>query len=144
MTAVKNAPRPATAGGTTLRLRAPDRATGTTLHEQVAAEIRRAIANGEAQPGERIPKATDLAAILGVNTNTVLRALRTLQDEGLLELRRRRGITVAATPDEGALIQHARTLVTAGRHLGYSTNQLHDLINRVAATATDRPRRGHA
>jgi hypothetical protein len=49
--------------------------------EQVAYEVRRAIANGEAKPGERIPKVKDLAAILGVNANTVLRALRTLQDE---------------------------------------------------------------
>jgi DNA-binding transcriptional MocR family regulator len=48
----------------------------TDLYEQVAAEIRRTIANGEAQPGERLPPAKDLAAILEVNTNTVLRALR--------------------------------------------------------------------
>ena len=59
----------------------------TDLHEQVAAEIRRAIADGEAKPGERLPPAKDLAAMLGVNTNTVLRALRLLRDEGLLEFR---------------------------------------------------------
>ena len=70
----------------------------TGLHEQVAAEIRRAIADGEAKPGERLPPAKDLAAVLGVNTNTVLRALRTLRDEELLEFRRGRGITVAGTP----------------------------------------------
>ena len=46
------------------------------LHEQVASEIRRAIADGEARPGERLPPAQDLAAILDVNRNTVLRALR--------------------------------------------------------------------
>src|SRR5205809_5198918 len=45
------------------------------LHEQVAAELRRAIAEGEARPGERLPPARDLAAVLGVNRNTVLRAL---------------------------------------------------------------------
>ena len=60
----------------------------TDLYEQVAGEIRRAIADGEAKPGERLPPAKDLAAILGVNTNTVLRALRLLRDEGLLEFRR--------------------------------------------------------
>jgi GntR family transcriptional regulator len=57
----------------------------------VAAEIRRAIAEGEAKPGERLPPARDLAAVLGVNHNTVLRALRDLRDEGLLEFRRGRG-----------------------------------------------------
>ena len=62
-----------------------DRRDPLDLHEQVAGEIRRAIADGEAKPGERLPPAKDLAAILGVNTNTVLRALRQLRDEGLLE-----------------------------------------------------------
>jgi GntR family transcriptional regulator len=53
-----------------------DRQEQTDLFEQVAAEIRRAIADGEAKPGERLPPARDLAAVLGVNTNTVLRSLR--------------------------------------------------------------------
>ena len=58
-----------------------DRSEPLELHEQVAAEIRRAIADGEAKPGERLPPARDLAAVLDVNTNTVLRALRRLRDE---------------------------------------------------------------
>ena len=51
-----------------------DRQERTELHEQVAGEIRRAIADGEAKPGQRLPPARDLADVLGVNTNTVLRA----------------------------------------------------------------------
>ena len=47
-----------------------DRNEPTPLHDQVAAEIRRAIAEGEAGPGERLPLAKDLAAVLGVNKNT--------------------------------------------------------------------------
>ncbi len=39
---------------------------------QVAARIRRAIAEGEARPGEGLPLARDLAAVLDVNKNTVL------------------------------------------------------------------------
>jgi GntR family transcriptional regulator len=69
-----------------------DRDDALPLHEQVAAEIRRAIADGEAGPGDRLPPARDLAAVLGVNSNTVLRALRMLRDEGLLEFRRGRGV----------------------------------------------------
>src|SRR5881628_3520934 len=89
------------------------------LHEQVAAEIRRAIAEGEAPPGERLPPARDLAAVLGVNTNTVLRALRQLRDEGLLEFRRGRGITVAGTPEQSAVLERAKELVHFARTQGY-------------------------
>src|SRR5499427_6381189 len=91
----------------------------TDLHDQVAAEIRRAIADGEALPAERLPPAKDLAAVLGVNTNTVLRALRQLRDEGLLEFRRGRGITVTGTPEQSALIEKANDLLHYARTQGY-------------------------
>ena len=66
------------------------------LHDQVAAEIRRAIADGEAQHGEKLPPSMDLAAILGVNRNTVLRALRILRDEGTVDVRR--GVVESGSP----------------------------------------------
>jgi GntR family transcriptional regulator len=82
-----------------------DRADPMLLHDQVAADIRRAIADGEAKPGEKLPPARDLAAVLGVNTNTVLRALRLLRDEGLLEFRRGHGITITgAAPKKSAVL----------------------------------------
>jgi GntR family transcriptional regulator len=102
------------------------------LHEQVAGEIRRAIADGEAKPGERLPPAKDLAAVLGVNTNTVLRALRQLRDEDLLAFRRGRGITVAGTPERGAVVQRARELVAFARKHGYRVDELVDIIEDLA------------
>ena len=109
-----------------------DRQEPTDLHEQVAAEIRRAIADGEAKPGERMPPARDLAAVIGVNANTVLRALRTLRDEGLLEFRRGRGITVAGTPGRGAVVAEAKELVRLARHHGYQVDELVQIIESLA------------
>jgi GntR family transcriptional regulator len=103
----------------------------TDLYEQVAAEIRRAIADGEAKPGERLPAAKDLAAILEVNKNTVLRSLQLLRQEGLLEFRRGRGITVAGTPERGAVVQRARELVEFARHQGYRVDELVEIIESV-------------
>ena len=103
----------------------------TDLYEQVAAEIRRAIADGEAKPGERLPPAKDLAAVLGVNTNTVLRSLRLLRDEGLLEFRRGRGISVAGTPERGAVVQRAKELITFARKQGYQLDELVEIIENV-------------
>jgi len=103
----------------------------TPLHEQVAAEIRRAIAEGQAAPGERLPPARDLAAVLGVNRNTVLRALRLLREEGLLEFRRGRGITVAGTPQRGAVLATARELVRLARQHGYRREELIQIIESL-------------
>ena len=109
-----------------------DERNPTDLFEQVAGEIRRAIAEGEAKPGERLPPAKDLAAVLGVNTNTVLRALRILRDEGLLEFRRGRGISVAGTPERGAVVTRAKELVQFARQHGYQVDELVEIIEGVA------------
>ena len=109
-----------------------DRADPTDLYEQVASEIRRAIADGEAKPGERLPPAKDLAAVLDVNTNTVLRALRMLRDEGLLEFRRGRGITVVGTPERGAVVARAHDLVAFARAQGYRIDELVRIIEDIA------------
>jgi GntR family transcriptional regulator len=108
-----------------------DRQEPTELFVQVAGEIRRAIADGEAKPGERLPPARDLAAVLGVNTNTVLRSLRLLRDEGMLEFRRGRGVTVAGTPERGAVIARARELVRFAREQGYRRDELIRLIEEI-------------
>jgi GntR family transcriptional regulator len=101
------------------------------LHEQVAGEIRRAIAEGEAKPGDRLPPAKDLAAVLGINTNTVLRALRELRDEGLLEFRRGRGITVTGTPEQSAVVERAKELLSYARSQGYKPDELIQIIQQL-------------
>jgi GntR family transcriptional regulator len=105
-----------------------DRGDQTALHDQVAAQLRRAIADGEARPGERLPPAKDLAAVMGVNTNTVLRALRSLRDEGLLEFRRGLGIRVSGSPERGAVAARARDLVAFAREQGYQPEELVTII----------------
>ena len=108
-----------------------DRKDPALLHDQVAAQIRRAIADGEAKPGERLPPARHLAAVMHVNTNTVLRALRLLRDEGLLELRQGHGIRVSGTPQRGALLAKAIELVKLGRESGYDRDELLKIIEQV-------------
>ncbi len=105
-----------------------DRSEPIPLHDQVAAEIRRAIADGEAAPGERLPLVKDIAAVLGVNKNTVLRAMHILRDEGLLEFRRGRGITVVGAPEQSALLAQVRDLLGTARHLGYRREDLIRMI----------------
>ena len=108
-----------------------DRSGRVPLHDQVAAQIRRAIAEGEAGPGDRLPLAKDLAAVIGVNKNTVLRALYILRDEGLLEFRRGRGITVAGTPQRGAVLARTRELIEFARHHGFGREEVIQIIESL-------------
>lgn len=105
-----------------------DRDDPAHLHEQVAAEVRRSIAEGEAKPGDRLPPARHLAAVLGVNTNTVFRALRKLRDEGLLEMAPRRGIRIVGTPAQSELRSQVAELVRLARKQGYTRHDLQEMI----------------
>lgn len=108
-----------------------DRDDPALLHEQVAAQIRQAIADGEAKPGDRLPPARHLAAVMGVNTNTVLRAVRLLRDEGLLDLRQGHGIRVVGTPERSALLDRVAELVQLARRDGYTRAELARMIESV-------------
>ena len=105
-----------------------DRSEPVALHDQVAAEIRRAIAEGEAGPGERLPLAKDIAGVLGVNKNTVLRAMHILRDEGLVEFGRGNGITVTGTPQQSAVVKRVRELVEFCRTQGYRRDEVIQMI----------------
>jgi GntR family transcriptional regulator len=110
-----------------------DHSSPVPLHEQVAAAIRRAIAEGEARPGERLPPARDLAAVLGVNANTVFRALRTLREEGLLEFRRGRGVSVTGTAAQRSpVMAKARELVAVARQYGFRPEELAEILEQVS------------
>jgi DNA-binding GntR family transcriptional regulator len=61
----------------------------------------------------------------------VLRALRVLRDEGLLDFRRGRGVTVAGTRQRGAVVARARELVEFARLEGYRLDELITIIERV-------------
>jgi GntR family transcriptional regulator len=108
-----------------------DRSDPLALHDQVAAEIRRAIAECEAGPADRLPLAKDLAAVLGVNKNTVIRALHILRDEGLLDFTRGRGVTVTGTPEKGAVLSKVRELIDFARKQGYKRDEVIDMIEAL-------------
>ncbi len=112
-----------------------DRNGTMALHDQVAAEIRRDIANGDVRPGQRLPPARDMAAVLGVHSNTVLRALRALRDEGILEFRRGRGVTVSGEPERGIIWVQAQELLTQARRFGLQRDDAVSIIDSLADPA---------
>ncbi|GED98396.1 GntR family transcriptional regulator [Gordonia crocea] len=95
-----------------------DPADRTALYEQVAASVRGAVARGEVAPGDRLPTAREVAALLDINMHTVLRAYQILRDEGVIELRRGRGAVIAQNAPTTAELTTAidRLLEVARRH----------------------------
>lgn len=90
----------------TIRLDSP-----VPLNDQLVAGIRALIAGGEIRPGDELPPVRQLAADLGVNLNTVARAYRELESDGLVSTARGRGTHVTASVErggEGAIAQRAR------------------------------------
>jgi len=95
------------------------------LYSKVAAELRREIADGMVKPGQRLPPARDLAAVMGVNQNTMFRALRELRDEGILEFRRGRGISVSGdAPGLSEVVARCRELLTYSNRQGYGREEV--------------------
>ena len=70
------------------------------IYAQIADRVRFAVADGAMRPGELVPSVRELAKQLVVNPNTVARAYRELQAEGLLEAVRGTGLAVTAEAPE--------------------------------------------
>lgn len=99
------------------------------LYLQLVAAIRGAIVRGDVSPGERLPAARDLAASLGMNMHTVLRAYRMLADEGVIELRRGRGAVVTRRPEGRAQVEAAaRELADLARAHGMAREEVLALL----------------
>ena len=71
-----------------------DLALPEPAYEQIVRGLRSLLVNGQLEPGEQLPTVRQLASDLGLNHNTVAAAYRLLAEEGWLELRQGRGVTV--------------------------------------------------
>ena len=111
-----------------------DPASETSLFDQIAASVRMNMATGLARPGTRLPSARDVAASLGVNLHTVLRAYQILRDEGLVDMRRGRGAVVTdAAAHLHALHSELKALVAKAQVMGLGSDALASLVRDVAA-----------
>jgi GntR family transcriptional regulator len=110
-----------------------DESSPAPLYDQIAAEIRRAVARGEVAVSEQLPPARALAEALEVNMHTVLRAYGILRDEGLIELRRGRGAVVrrGVDPERAALTELARSLLDEAERQGVTRAEVLEMIERL-------------
>jgi GntR family transcriptional regulator len=72
-----------------------DAHNGLAVYDQIVRQIKFAVADGALTAGEMVPSVRELARELAINPNTVARAYRQLQDDGVLEAVRGTGLAVA-------------------------------------------------
>ncbi|WP_370416810.1 GntR family transcriptional regulator [Streptomyces fradiae] len=74
-----------------------DRRSGVATYLQIVQQTKQALRMGLLEPGDRLPTAREVVEATAVNPNTVLKAYRELEREGLVEARRGLGTFVRAT-----------------------------------------------
>lgn len=76
------------------------------IFQQIADNLCERILSGEFKPGDKVPSVRELAALLGVNHNTIMRTFIELQHANIVE--NRRGIGYYVTPSAPEMIQQQR------------------------------------
>jgi GntR family transcriptional regulator len=116
-----------------------DTSSRLAIYQQLAQQIREAIARGELEPEASLPSVRQLSRELVVNPNTVARAYTELEREGLLVSHPGRGIYVAQprqdltrTARDRRLTEQLDRWLTEAVHFGYSADQVVALVSRRA------------
>ena len=110
-----------------------DPAASAPPFEQLRAQLADAIRSGGIAPGERLPTVRRLAEDLGLAANTVARAVKELEAEGLVETRGRNGTVVRWSPDSGTreLEQAAAAFAARARSIGVTPEAARLLVERA-------------
>ena len=104
---------------------------GPPIYQQIVDQIRFRIVSGQLSVGDELPTIRGLAESARVNPNTVARAYRELETEGLVEKRRTVGTFVAAGPERVSTAQrrrliapHVDRVLIQAKQLGISLDEL--------------------
>ena len=108
-----------------------DPGSSTPPFEQVRQQITAQVADGELVPGDRLPTVRRLAGDLGIAPNTVARAYRELELDGVLSGRGRAGTFVADDNEDQAAKAAARVYADTVRSLGIDAAEALSLVQRA-------------
>jgi GntR family transcriptional regulator len=101
----------------------PNPASGVPIYLQLIERVKHAIATGALQPGEQLPGIRPLAEELVINPNTVAKAYRELEHEGVIELRQGAGAFVS---DSAPSKKDAEKLRAAQASVAATVDRLRD------------------
>lgn len=121
--------------------------SGEPIYQQLRRQVKHAVATGSLKEGERMPTVRDLADRLRVNPNTVARAYRELEGDGVLVSTRGRGTFVEARTEtllkserDRRIQPFVEQLLAEGRALGFTRKELVALVRATGAGRSDKVR----
>jgi GntR family transcriptional regulator len=112
-----------------------DTASRIPIYRQLMDQVRRGVARGKLQPGQRLPSVRQLSRELVINPNTVARTYAELEREGILNTRQGLGVFVAEP--QADLSNRARRerlhealdrFLTEAVHLGFTSEELLKIV----------------
>ena len=110
---------------------------GTPIYLQIIRYIQQGLAAGTIRDGDEQPSRRVLSALLAVNPNTVQKAFRLLEDEGLVTSRAGAKSYIQATPEQIAVLRRElletelQTMVDAARRMGLTREEAHRLLDTL-------------
>ncbi|MEW1847719.1 GntR family transcriptional regulator [Nonomuraea angiospora] len=118
-----------------------DRSSGVSTYLQLVHQVKQALRLGTLRPGDQLPTAREVVESLAINPNTVLKAYRELEREGLVEGRPgmgtfvRRGIAGPTLAEHTRLRRDLEAWVRDARAAGLDQEDLRALFSVVLADA---------
>ncbi|MDT6985263.1 GntR family transcriptional regulator [Streptomyces lusitanus] len=115
-----------------------DRRSGVATYVQIVQQTKQAIRLGMLAPGDKLPTAREVVEATAVNPNTVLKAYRELEREGLVEARRGLGTFVrrslGAAPADSPLRAELEDWAARARRSGLEREDVAALFTAVIET----------
>src|SRR5690349_260628 len=115
---------------------------GLAVYDQIVRQVKFAVADGALRTGDLIPSVRELARELAINPNTVARAYRQLQDDGIVEPVRGTGLVIAAAArrqcqsERTKLIRsRLRMVLEEALHSGLDEDEIEGLMRDELASA---------
>ena len=113
-----------------------DGGSGVSAYMQIVLQVKQALRLGMLRPGDQLPTVRDVVATLAINPNTVLKAYRQLEMEGLVAGRQGQGTFVLKSLAGPALAEHAdlRAQLVAWLHGAWAAGMDDESIAALMAT----------
>ena len=110
---------------------------------QIVEQVRQALLGGMLRPGDRLPTVKEVVRSLAINPNTVLKAYRDLEREGLVEGRQGVGTFVTRRPDgpsptdQAALRRALATWVAKAQRAGLADGDIESMVRSVLVSVAN-------